>query len=375
MSLCGRWKPCPSHRRRRSQRAPTARAAAICCVRPQGDSDDTLRPRIWSPGRLDPGAPRGDGVPLRGHPRRRGRRHLGRAHEALAEANRIEAAWTVFRDTSALSRPQSARRRRAGRRRCRALRAARAMPRAASRHVEGAFDITSTPLSRCWGFLRARGPPAVRRRRSRGPGAASAWTRSTLDAEAPNGALHAARHVAEPGRASARATPSAPSPRDCAARGVRHALVSAGAQQRRGASADAARGWAVDVRSRSRSPRRALARVAAARRRAGDERRRRAVHRGRRPTLRPRDRPAHRLAGGAACCSVTVITGDAADGRRAVHRLLRRRRRRSPRRYCERIRTLVAAHPEITTDERSAHAASDRRLRGAHGRARGKETP
>jgi thiamine biosynthesis lipoprotein len=78
------------------------------------------------------------------------------AREALAEADRIEAAWSVFRDDSeiaALNRaagggpravsPELA----ALLMRCQALAAATA----------GAFDLTATPLSRCWGLLARQG--------------------------------------------------------------------------------------------------------------------------------------------------------------------------------------------------------------------------
>jgi thiamine biosynthesis lipoprotein len=78
------------------------------------------------------------------------------AQRALDEADRIEAALTVFRDTSTLVRLN---RDAVNRpvivdpelfdllRLCSDL----------SIGTEGAFDITSTPLSRCWGFLRREG--------------------------------------------------------------------------------------------------------------------------------------------------------------------------------------------------------------------------
>jgi FAD:protein FMN transferase len=80
-------------------------------------------------------------------------RHVDAALEALDEADRLEAALTVFRDTSELSRIN---------------REAAAAPARASEELfalltrcqmlhaetEGAFDITSTPLSRRWGFLK-----------------------------------------------------------------------------------------------------------------------------------------------------------------------------------------------------------------------------
>lgn len=82
--------------------------------------------------------------------------HVPAARAALDEVDRIESRLTVFRETSAL---------------CRLNRRAAHEPvpvdpdlfglltACASLHArtESAFDITSTPLSRCWGFLRRDG--------------------------------------------------------------------------------------------------------------------------------------------------------------------------------------------------------------------------
>src|SRR5687768_9413814 len=78
------------------------------------------------------------------------------AQAALNQIDVIEAQLTVFRETSAIAELN----RRAGTgdtacdadlfellSRCVEL----------SHDTEGAFDITSTPLSRCWGFLRREG--------------------------------------------------------------------------------------------------------------------------------------------------------------------------------------------------------------------------
>lgn len=81
---------------------------------------------------------------------------LSAAREALAEADRIEAAWSVFRADSEISALN---------------RAAGEGPRAVTPELAvllarcqtlaadtaGAFDVTSTPLSRCWGLLARRG--------------------------------------------------------------------------------------------------------------------------------------------------------------------------------------------------------------------------
>ncbi len=79
-------------------------------------------------------------------------RHVHLARAALDEADRLEAALTVFNDSSDLM--QINRHAAAGPvavdaelfallDRCRTLHA----------ETDGAFDVTSTPLSRCWGFL------------------------------------------------------------------------------------------------------------------------------------------------------------------------------------------------------------------------------
>ena len=83
-------------------------------------------------------------------------RFVPAAQAALNHVDTIEAQLTVFRETSDIADIN----RRAAREsvscdpslfdllsRCQVL----------SRHTDGAFDITSTPLSRCWGFLRREG--------------------------------------------------------------------------------------------------------------------------------------------------------------------------------------------------------------------------
>ena len=78
------------------------------------------------------------------------------AQAALNEVDAIEAQLTVFRETSAIAELN----RRAGSvdAACDAnLFALLARCRDLSDDTDGAFDITSTPLSRCWGFLRREG--------------------------------------------------------------------------------------------------------------------------------------------------------------------------------------------------------------------------
>ncbi len=78
------------------------------------------------------------------------------AQAALTHVEAIEAQLTVFRDTSAIA--DLNRRAAAEDVRCDAdVFELLSQCAALSRHTEGAFDITSTPLSRCWGFLRREG--------------------------------------------------------------------------------------------------------------------------------------------------------------------------------------------------------------------------
>jgi len=83
-------------------------------------------------------------------------RHVAAARDALDEADRVEALLTVFRESSELSRVN-----REG-----AAGAAGVDPevfgllqRCAQLYLDtdGAFDITSSPLSRCWGLLTREG--------------------------------------------------------------------------------------------------------------------------------------------------------------------------------------------------------------------------
>lgn len=98
------------------------------------------------------------------------RHAVAAARDALGEADRLEAALTVYRDTSdlvAVNRQAAqtpvpvTRELFALLDRCAAL----------SHATGGAFDITSTPLSRCWGFFRRAGelpvPDAIDAARAR----------------------------------------------------------------------------------------------------------------------------------------------------------------------------------------------------------------
>ena len=78
------------------------------------------------------------------------------AQAALNQIDAIEAHLTVFRDSSAIA--ELNRRAAAAETFCDAeLFALLTQCGELSQETEGAFDITSTPLSRCWGFLRREG--------------------------------------------------------------------------------------------------------------------------------------------------------------------------------------------------------------------------
>lgn len=78
--------------------------------------------------------------------------HLEAARAALDEADRVESLLTVFRQSSELSRVN---REAADGPMVASGELFSLLQRCARLHAEteGAFDVTSTPLSRCWGFL------------------------------------------------------------------------------------------------------------------------------------------------------------------------------------------------------------------------------
>jgi thiamine biosynthesis lipoprotein len=82
--------------------------------------------------------------------------HVPAAREVLDEIDRIESALTVFRETSDLVRVNRA----AGREPVEIDESLFALLRLCVElhaRTDGTFDITTTPLSRCWGFLRREG--------------------------------------------------------------------------------------------------------------------------------------------------------------------------------------------------------------------------
>jgi thiamine biosynthesis lipoprotein len=189
-------------------------------------------------------------------------RHITVARDALDEADRLEAALTVFRESSDLMRLN----RRAadgpvavGRElfalldRCRTLHT----------ETDAAFDVTSTPLSRCWGFIAREGrvpaPEAIDAARALvgmsrhvsfdSENQTIAFTRSGVELNLGSiGKGYAVQSIGALLRAN----------------GVRHALVSAGASSIR-AIGGRGLGWCIDLHSRQSladgSPRLPLARL------------------------------------------------------------------------------------------------------------------
>lgn len=190
-------------------------------------------------------------------------RHVPAARDALSEADRLEAALSVFRETSDLTRIN----------RHAALEPVGIDPelfallaRCRELHAEtgGAFDITSTPLSRCWGFLMRQG---------RLPSAADlAAARACVGMDAVT--LTGSRDQASPERTVAFKRPSIELNLgsigkgyavQCmadylAARGVRHALVSAGASSIV-ALGGRGWGWSIDLCARHGAQAMRLARL------------------------------------------------------------------------------------------------------------------
>jgi FAD:protein FMN transferase len=167
------------------------------------------------------------------------------AREALNEADRVEALLTVFRESSELSRVN-----REGAAGAVDVDAelSRLLQRCARLHAatEGAFDITSTPLSRTWGFLLRNGrvpsSPEIESAR-RAIGMASVRVdgkRREVRFERPGMALN----LGAIGKGYAL---------DCMARvlrrrGVERALLSAGTSSVV-AVGGGRRGWPIDLRS------------------------------------------------------------------------------------------------------------------------------
>jgi FAD:protein FMN transferase len=174
-------------------------------------------------------------------------RHVPAARDALREADRLEATLSVFRDTSDLTHINR--------------HAADApvevdtelfalLTRCRELHAEtgGAFDITSTPLSRCWGFLMRQGrlpsPADIDAARAR-----VGMDLITLT-ESRERTVYFARPSIELNLGSIGKGYAVQCMADyLSARGVRHALVSAGASSIV-ALGGRGWGWSIDLCAR-----------------------------------------------------------------------------------------------------------------------------
>jgi thiamine biosynthesis lipoprotein len=174
------------------------------------------------------------------------------ARAALDEADRVEARLTVFRDTSELTRINR-------------LAASGRVPiddelfellqmsQQLSMATGGAFDITSTPLSRCWGFLRREGRmPAARDIEN----ARSRVGMQLVELDENSRTVHFLRDDVELNLGSiGKGYALGRMARVLTGAFVNNALISAGGSSifalghDRG-KGDAARGWVVDVKSR-----------------------------------------------------------------------------------------------------------------------------
>jgi thiamine biosynthesis lipoprotein len=171
---------------------------------------------------------------------------LPAARTALNLADRLEDRLTVFRESSELSRIN----------RTAADSPVRVHPglfqllqRAAALHAstDGAFDITSTPLSRCWGFLQREGrvPPADALERAR-----ASVGMQFVELDAANQTVRFTRHGIELnlgsiGKGFALDLMAAKLER----LGVGHALLSAGRSSMRAIGSDRG-GWPVNLQPR-----------------------------------------------------------------------------------------------------------------------------
>lgn len=185
-------------------------------------------------------------------------RHVAAAREALDEADRLEAALTVFRDSSDLMRVN----RLAAEApvdvdaelfalldRCRTLHA----------DTDAAFDITSTPLSRCWGFLARSGHLPTDDALAAARDTVGVSQHVALDAEARTIRFDRSGvelNLGSIGKGYAVQRMGAL----LRARGVRHALVSAAASSIL-AIGGRGEGWSIDLHSRQVATGEPLARL------------------------------------------------------------------------------------------------------------------
>ena len=244
-------------------------------------------------------------------------RHVPAARKALDEVDAIEAALTYFRETSELARVN---------------RAAAAGPVAVSPELfallalcrelhaasGGAFDPTSTPLSRAWGFLLREGrvpdPAEIAAARAEVGFDAVALDEKARTVRFARPGLELNLGSIGKGWALDRVTAG------LRAASVERALVSAGGSSQR---AWGPRPWEVALTSGGETLATLRLRDAAIGT-SGAAEQHVLVDR---PALRPCHRPAHRLAGGG-CPQRDRDRGGRGGRRRARHGLPRRRRRR-----------------------------------------------
>jgi FAD:protein FMN transferase len=183
-------------------------------------------------------------------------RHIDAARQALDEADRLESALTVFRDSSDLMRVNQ----RAADGpvavdrelfnlldRCRTLHA----------ETDAAFDITSTPLSRCWGFLAREGRVPASEAIDAARALVGMSQQVSFDDETQTIRFMRSGVELNLGSIGKGYAVQAIGAR-LRANGVRHALVSAGASSIR-AIGGRGLGWCIDLHSRQAGV--ALARV------------------------------------------------------------------------------------------------------------------
>jgi FAD:protein FMN transferase len=173
------------------------------------------------------------------------RRHTATAHDALREADRLDAAWSIYRDDSAVSIlnrdaadapvPVEAE-----------LFALLARAADLWRRTDGAFDVTTTPLSRCWGFVARDGrvPAEAEIEAAR---AVTGLHHLSLDAAARTVRFRVRGVELNLGAIGKGAAVDAIAAR-LARRGVRHALVSAAGSSAR-AIGGRDGGFAVEITS------------------------------------------------------------------------------------------------------------------------------
>ena len=245
--------------------------------------DAAVQPELLAPG----SAPR-HGVPLRGHARQRRRALCRRRSRARPRRCDRSAPHRVSRHQRARApQPHAA----TGPSRATPLFALLTRCAELSAATDGAFDVTTTPLSRCWGFLRREGRlPAADEIAA---ALALVGMGTSRSRQTPRAWRSRPRHGAQSRRH--RQGLRARSHRgELRAAGVRHALLSAGRSSLL-ALGGRDRGWPIDIISPRRAGRSPASSCATARSAPAAPASSSSTSTA---ALRPRARSAHRLAGG-----------------------------------------------------------------------------